>query len=75
MNARMRERDRTVPEYSYRTVTIERTDPALHPGALFIGVYSLHETAFLVSARVREDPLEVPALNAVGSRVHGKYDG
>ena len=56
-------------------LTIERTDPALHPGALFIGVYSLHETAFLVSARVREDPLEVPALNAVGSRVRGKYDG
>ena len=26
VNARMRERDRTVPEYSYRTVTIERTD-------------------------------------------------
>ena len=57
------------------TLTIERTDPALSPGALFIGVYSLHETAFLVSARVREDPLEVPALNAVGSRVRGKNDG
>ena len=57
------------------TLTIDRTDPALHPGALFIGVYSLHETGFLVSARVREDPLQVPALNAVGSRVRGKYDG